>query len=188
MLCNSSSREECIFIPVEKKPQLLSKGLNSLCCAPSAQRALAGPQQAELAAAVAACVTQRVFPWLPGLHPALLGESALKPAVLATNPRRAECFPSSSPHATASSPAQGGLKRIAMTCHYPSNAVLLRQALRAPPPWCSARKITHVLFCVWSVTSITFQALARMLLREIRVPGFQRHSKEETELFVSKVE
>lgn len=27
-----------------------------------------------------------------------------------------------------------------------------------------------------------------MLLREIRVPGFQRHSKEETELFVPKGE
>lgn len=71
----------------------------------------------------------------------------------------------------------------------PVTGPLLRQARSAPPPWCSAGKITHVLFsCIWSVTSITFQALARMLLREIRVPGFQRHSKEETELFVSKEE
>lgn len=70
----------------------MSKGLDSLGHAPPAQRGLVGSQQAELAGLVAACVTQRVFPWLLGRLPALLGESAPKSAILATNPGRAECL------------------------------------------------------------------------------------------------
>ena len=58
----------------------------------------------------------------------------------------------------------------------------------AQPVRAAGRASHCFILRLWSVMYITFQALAGMLLREITVPGFQRHSKDEAELLVSKGE